>query len=327
MLSGQCRSLCVVSTIVVFLGLLMMVGRGQSSDRRLREVEVANHDGWPTPGHEAAPIPTRDNLVEQEQEFEYVIEGEKKKGMRRVVTLDIGGGEKMEFVRIPKGTFLMGAPDGESEALASEKPQRRVEVSRDFYLGKFEVAQAQYKAVTGADPSHFKGGQLPVENVSWEDATAFCLTLSGRTKQKIELPKEAQWEFACRAGTTTPFHFGSKLNGDLANCHGDAPYGTEVKGANRKKTVDVGSYPANPWGLHDMHGNVWEWCCDRYGPYDKLENLKDFFRLTNQTDNRRVLRGGSWDDFARNCRAASRDDDSPDRCYDFYGFRVCIRLD
>ncbi len=327
MTTHQCRSLCVVASVVVFLTVLVMVGRGQSSDRSSREAGVAHHDGLSALRHEAAPMLTKDTLTEKEQEFEYIIEEEKKKGKRWMVTLDIGGGEKMEFSRIPKGTFMMGAPDGEKDAEGHEKPQRRVEISQDFYLGKFEVTQAQYKAVTGADPSHFKGGRLPVENVSWEDATAFCLTLSGRTKRKIELPTEAQWEFACRAGTTTPFHFGSKLNGDLANCHGDAPYGTEVKGANKRKTVEVGSYPVNPWGLHDMHGNVWEWCRDRYRPYDKLENLKDFFQLANQPDIRRVLRGGSWDDFARNCRAASRDDDSPDRCYGFYGFRVCFRMD
>ncbi len=258
--------------------------------------------------------------------FDYVIEGVSKKGTRQVVTLDIGGGETMEFVRIPKGSFLMGAPDGEKEASSDEKPQRRVEISRDYYLGKYEVTQAQYKAVTGADPSKFKGGRLPVEMVSWDDATAFCSTLSSRVKRTVELPTEAEWEYACRAGTTTPFHFGSKLNGDLANHAGNFPYGTE-KGAYKQKTLEVGSYPANPWGLHDMHGNVWEWCRDYYGLYDKLESLKDPFQSTKQSNNRRVLRGGSWNVGAGNCRAAKRDNDTPDDRYYGSGFRVCFRLD
>ncbi len=267
-------------------------------------------------------------LREKSEPFDYVIEGVTKKGTRRVVTLDIGGGEKMEFVRIPKGTFMMGALAGEKDAGLNEKPQRRVEITREFYLGKFEVTQAQYKAVTGADPSEFKGGRLPVETVTWDDATSFCSTLSGRVKRKVELPTEAEWEYACRAGTTTPFHFGSKLNGDLANCDGNYPYGTEVKGAYKKTTVEVGSYPANPWGLHDMHGNVWEWCRDYYGPYDMIASLKDPFQSKKQSNGHRVLRGGCWDEVARNCRAANRVFFLPGfRGNSYFGFRVCFRLD
>ncbi len=258
---------------------------------------------------------------EKIEPFEYVFEGEKKQGTRRVLTLDIGGGETMEFVHIPKGTFLMGSPDGEMEAKADQKPQHRVEITQDFYLGKFEVTQAQYKAVKGADPSSSKGGRLPVENVSWDDAGGFCSTLSARVKRKVELPTEAEWEYACRAGTTTPFHFGSKLNGDLANCNGDEPYGTEVKGANKGKTVEVGSYPANPWGLHDMHGNVWEWCRDYYGPYDKVTSLIDPFQSTKQSSDYRIIRGGSWFGSARDCRSAGRRSLPPDNRRG-YGFRV-----
>ncbi len=274
----------------------------------------------------APPVPSVSPRGEVVQEFEYVIEGEKRKGSRSVLTLAIGGGETMEFVRIPKGPFLMGAPEGETVASPDEK-QHQVEITQEFYLGKYEVTQAQYKAVTGADPSHFKGNRLPVEMVSWEDATAFCSTLSGRVKRKVELPTEAEWEFACRAGTTTPFHFGSRLNGDLANCNGSTPYATVVKGANKRMTVEVGLYPANPWGLHDMHGNVWEWCRDYYGPYDKVEGLKDPFQSTKQAEDRRVLRGGSWRYSARLCRAAHRDKNTPDDRGVSYGFRVSLRLD
>ena len=264
-------------------------------------------------------------LSEREEAFDYVFEGQKLTGTRRVVALDVGRGEKMEFVRISKGTFLMGSP-GVENAKGDAKPQRRVEISGDFYLGKYEVTQAEYKAVTGADPSNFKGSRLAVENVSWDDATAFCSKMAGRVKRKIELPTEAEWEYACRAGTATPFHCGSNLNGDLANCEGSFPYGS-VKGAYKQKIMEVGSYPANPWGLHDMHGNVWEWCRDYYGPYDKIASLKDPFQSAKQSDDRRVLRGGSWSINARDCSSGYRNWSMPDHRDFNPGFRVCFRME
>lgn len=269
-----------------------------------------------------SPLP-----AESIQEFEYVIKGQRKTGKRKVVVLEIGGGQTMSFVRIEKGNFLMGAAPGEFLAEPDETPQRRVELSRDFYLGMYAVTQAQYRAVMGQSPSAFKGDLLPVESVSWEDAVAFCERLTDRTKQRMELPTEAQWEYACRAGTTTPFHFGLKLNGDLANQNGNQPYGTEETGPYKETTVEVGSYPANPWGLYDMHGNVWEWCRDYYGPYDKVVGLTDPFQATKQVDFRRVLRGGSWSNLAWLCRAAFRRFHAPDSRDDDAGFRVCLRLD
>jgi len=277
-----------------------------------------------TPAPKVDPIPSAKPeeakiLGERTEEFEYLIEGEKKKGSRRVVVLDIGGGEKIEFVRIPKGTFLMGSLD--------EKWQRQVEISRDFYLGKYEVTQDQYKAVTGQSPSHFKGDRLPVEQVSWVNAVKFCETVSERTKRKVHLPSEAQADYACRAGTTTPFHFGSKLNGDQANCNGTEPYGTDMKGVYKEKTVAVGSYPANPWGLHDMLGNVWEWCQDYYAPYDKLVGLKDPIQLDRELHAPPLFRGGSWINPANLCRAASRSWGTAEIGHPAVGFRVCLRLE
>ena len=213
----------------------------------------------------------------------------------------------MEFVRIKQGRFLMGAPDGEEESEPTEKPQRWVEIARDFYLGKFVVTQAQYRAVSGDSPSHFKGDLLPVENVSWDEAVRFCQTVSAWAKRTLVLPGEAEWEYACRAGTTTPFHFGSALNGDLANCDGNLPYGTAVKGGSKKTTVKVGSYPANPWGLYDMHGNVFEWCQDYYRSYDEMTKEATLILPDRQDEERRrILRGGAWDFGAGACRAAYR---------------------
>ncbi len=308
----------VTTAVVLALLLAFVLSRkgdpDHGKDATGREVAAATSKSEPTPGEVMEP-------------FEFVIDGVKKKETRWVLKLNIGGGEKMDFVRIDRGTFRMGAPDGENEALENEKPQRVVEFDRGFYLGKYEVTQAQYKAVTGKTPSNFKGDRLPVENVSWIDANEFCKILSDHTKRKAVLPSEAQWEYACRAGTNTPFHFGSKLNGDFANCDGNYPYGTDTTGDYKKTTMAVGSYPANSWGLHDMHGNVWEWCQDYYAPYDKIEHKRNPIQQILQAENRFVIRGGAWDNDARGCRASYRLKDSPDGLGNFLGFRVCLPLD
>jgi formylglycine-generating enzyme required for sulfatase activity len=248
--------------------------------------------------------------------FDYVIDGVKKPGKRRVLKLDIGNGVKMEFVRIEKGTFRMGASDGDTNACRDEKEPRKVELD-GFYIGKYEVTQEEYKAVTGKTPFNFMGGRLPVVYVSWNDADQFCKTLSERIERKVVLPSEAQWEYACRAGTKTPYHFGAKWNPDLANNNG-------------KGTVAVGSYLANPWGLHDMLGNVCEWCRDYYGPYDKVEVRRNPIQLDKQSDDSRVLRGGAVDDVAWDWRASCRNMGSPEGgsgLEEFVGFRVCLPLD
>jgi eukaryotic-like serine/threonine-protein kinase len=233
------------------------------------------------------PKPAEDDSGEKTVSFEYMIDGVEKQGTCRVLTLDIGGGQTMEFVRISKGKFTMGSPENEVERRNNEA-QKEVTIDKDFYLARYETTQAQYQSVMGENPSQFKGDRLPVETVSWEDAKKFCSALSKKLGRGVELPKEAEWEYAGRAGTTTPFHFGSQLNGDLANCNGNRPYGVVAKGRYLEKTADVGSYPANPWGLHDMHGNVWEWCEDKY----------------SNNNERRVLRGGAWIYDPEDCRVA-----------------------
>jgi formylglycine-generating enzyme required for sulfatase activity len=253
----------------------------------------------------------------------------------------------MVLVPIPAGTFRMGAPDGEDSAQQDERPQWKVEISKAFYLGKYEVTQEQYQKVMKTNPSYFSatgGGKnqvagmdtanFPVENVSWEDAVEFCGRLSELPAEKqagrrYELPTEAEWEYACRGGTSTPFHFGPRLNGIEANCDGRHPYGTGQKGPSLWRTAAVGSYTAkapHPWGLCDMHGNVWEWCQDWYDKsYYSFQYTKD-----PQGPNKgvgRVVRGGSWINAAWYCRAALRDRSAPAKRINAVGFRVRLRRD
>jgi formylglycine-generating enzyme required for sulfatase activity len=235
----------------------------------------------------------------------------------RVITNSLG----MKFALIPKGKFMMGSPPSEKERKMDEV-LREENISRDFYMGVHEVTQEQYEKLMGENPSGFKGPNLPVETVSWDDAVSFCRKLSelreeAKAGRKYRLPSEAEWEYACRAGTVTPFHFGGELNGTRANCEGKYPYGTNVKGPYLGKTNLVGSYPANPWGLHDMHGNVWEWCADLYG-----KNPAD--PQASRLGGDRLLKGGSWNSSAKDCRAARRLRLTPVNKSNNRGFRVLL---
>jgi formylglycine-generating enzyme required for sulfatase activity len=221
----------------------------------------------------------------------------------------------IEMVAIPGGRFWMGSPDGEEGRYDDESPQHEVSVP-DFFLGKFTVTQAQWRAVAqlpqinqslNADPSNFKGDNRPVERVSWDEAQEFCARLSQATGKAYRLPSEAQWEYACRAGSTTPFAFGATLNTDIANYDGNYTYGNGKKGVYREQTVDVGSFPPNAWGLYDMHGNVWEWCEDRW--HDNYNGAPtDGTAWTDKSTEYKLLRGGSWNNDPRNCRSAGRVD-------------------
>jgi formylglycine-generating enzyme required for sulfatase activity len=236
-------------------------------------------------------------------------------------TFDLGNGVNLEMVLIPAGTFMMGSPESEARRYSRET-QHQVTVSKPFYLGKYLVTQAQWQQVMGNNPSHFKGDKLlPVENVSWDDTQAFCLKLKEITQSPFGIPTEAQWEYACRAGTTTPFHFGSQLNGRQANCNGTVPYGTDTEGPNLEKTTPVGNYPANAWGLYDMHGNVWEWCSDWYGEHP-TGSVTD--PIGPATGSGRVRRGGGWRNDAVYCRSASRIWFVPSYRIINLGFRVAL---
>jgi uncharacterized protein (TIGR02996 family) len=234
-------------------------------------------------------------------------------------------GVDMTLAWIPPGTFLMGSPPEEPERYEDET-QHRVTLPQGFYLGIHAVTQAQWQAVMGNNPSHFKGKKRPVEHVSWDDSQAFCTKLSQKDGKRYGLPSEVEWEYACRAGTTTPFHFGETISTDQANYDGNYPYNKGVKGVYRKRTTLVGSFSPNAWGLFDMHGNVWEWCQDVYRPYEQMDT-KNILEMENIDESARVFRGGSWYDDARRCRAALRYRFAPgSRIYD-YGFRVAFRLD
>ena len=238
-------------------------------------------------------------------------------------TFDLHNGVNLEMVLIPAGTFMMGSQESEAGRY-SDETQHEVTISKPFYMGKYPVTQAQWQQVMGNNPSRFKGDKLlPVENVSWDDAQAFCLELKVTTQARFGIPTEAQWEYACRAGTTTPFHFGNELNGTQANCDGTAPYGTAMAGVWLEKPTPVGKYPGNAWGLHDMHGNVWEWCSDWYGEY-LTGSVTD--PTGPESGSNRVNRGGCWYFVAAFCRSAFRYRFEPSIRDNNLGFRLVLSL-
>jgi formylglycine-generating enzyme required for sulfatase activity len=185
-----------------------------------------------------------------------------------------------------------------------------------------DYGEEQHAAIIGKNPSRFSGAKRPVERVSWHDAVSFCAKISEKTGKNYRLPSEAEWEYACRAGTTTPFHFGETITTDLVNYNGNHTYGSAPKGQYRKQTTDVGSFPANQFGLYDMHGNVWEWCQDNW--HDNYNGApSDGSAWLNNNDNSyRLLRGGAWDYVSHNCRSASRSRYPPDYADGSFGFRV-----
>ena len=215
----------------------------------------------------------------------------------------------------------MGSPSSEVDR-SSDETQHQVTVS-DFHIGKYEVTQALWKAVMDNNPSNFKGDELPVEEVSWNDVQEFLQKLNAKTGKTYRLPTEAEWEYACRAGTTTPFNTGNNLTTSQANYDGNYPYNNNAEGEYRNKTMPVGSFPPNTWGLYDMHGNVWEWCSDWYGADYSNSNSPQTNPAGPSSGSFRVFHGGSWYSYAQYCRAAYRSSDAPGRRTDIIGFRLC----
>jgi formylglycine-generating enzyme required for sulfatase activity len=245
----------------------------------------------------------------------------------------------MKLVLIPPGKFVMGSPATEAEREAGED-QHEVAITRPFYLGAHTVTQGQFAKVMGKNPSFFQprnGGSPdhPAEQVRWAEAREFCTKLSALPEEKkagrtYRLPSEAEWEYACRAGTTTPFNVGDTLSSRQANFNGNFPYGGAEKGPFLRRTAKVGSYPPNAWGLYDMHGNVYEWCNDWYDPgyYKKSpkENPKGPEKGVVPTGFRSyffvVVRGGCWLDEGRACRSGRRFRLQQSEPYRWTGFRV-----
>ena len=215
---------------------------------------------------------------------------------------DLGNGIKLEMVEIPAGRFLMGAVPNEANASSAEYPQHSVNIP-SFFMSKYQITQSQYKQVMGTNPSIFKGDLLlPVEHVNWEEAKAFCAKLG----HPYRLPSEAEWEYACRAGSIKPFYFGDTISPSMVNYNGDLPYAGASKGERRAKTTRVGSFAANRFGLFDMHGNVWEWCEDDWqNNYNGVPVDGSAWKTSGNTEFH-VLRGGSWHYDAYHCRSASR---------------------
>jgi formylglycine-generating enzyme required for sulfatase activity len=231
----------------------------------------------------------------------------KSSGQAKQFLEDLGGGVHMPMVSIPAGTFMMGAPPLEDGSSDAQRPQHRVSV-RSFYMGKSPVTQAQYAAVMSGNPAYFQGGDRPVETVSWHDAVEFCQKLSELTDRHYRLPSEAEWEYACRAGTNTPFYFGDSI--DLA-----------VANYRSQETTVVGSFPANAYGLDDMHGNILEWCADNYhGNY--IDAPTDGSAWSNDANPTYILRGGSWYSKPSYCRSAARIYYQPNHRCSYFGFRV-----
>ena len=242
-----------------------------------------------------------------------------------------------EMITLPVGSFLMGAPETETDSEDDERPQREVTVLGPIAIGRCALTFAQWDGAmaTGFSPASsatrmndrgWGRGDRPVINVSWEDAQAYCAWLNERLglwRGTYRLPSEAEWEYACRAGTETPFSFGETISPAQANYDGNHAYGRGQQGEYRRQTVTVGSLPANCWGLHEMHGNVWEWCEDAYGPYP--DRPTDTAPLSHAKKSAHILRGGSWPVDPKYLRSASRYRYTPGRRF-FIGFRLARTL-
>ena len=314
------------------VGSLLSEVKAQAVEGLYEKAQAYDRDGQPS-----AAIFTLDELLafkpgdEPAQELR-----------RRVLSYRVTNSIGMELVFIPPGEFLMGSPAGESDRDEDER-RRSVKLASGFYMAATEVTQSQWVAVMGRNPSQSKGDNLPVEQVSWDEAVEFCSALSRKEERVYRLPTEAEWEYACRAGTVTPFSFGDTISTDQANFDGESVYGSGGKGVFRNQTVSVASFPPNAWELYDMHGNVWEWCLDeitgvsptamqlRSTPAATAEQRagRDATTVTQQTPSEpappaHVLRSGSWRSRPGHCRCANRVVDTEDSRLSNVGFRVVL---
>jgi formylglycine-generating enzyme required for sulfatase activity len=269
---------------------------------------------------ETIQVDERGEIIQREQVRAFAF--------REPLASDIG----LEMVAIPSGKFMMGSPESEHDRFPNESPQHEVTV-QPFFIGKYPITQAQWRVIANMpqierelkpDPSNLKGDNFPVENISWEAAVEFCQRLSRETKRDYRLPTESEWEYACRAGTTTPFYFGKTITGKLANYDSSETYLQERKVRSKRKTTSVGDYSPNSFGLYDLHGNVWEWCLDHW--HDNYENAPSDGIVWLSNHNSRLLRGGSLVRFPHYCRSATRYYDTPDHSDYGISFRVVCEI-
>jgi formylglycine-generating enzyme required for sulfatase activity len=293
--------------------------------------------GWSTSSHVA-----QDYLLPQEFELESALimragngwEVQRQPLLVQGALIELGGGVSLPLVRIPAGEFVMGSPADEPLRSVDEGPQHQVQLG-EFWMGQSPITQAQWRAVMARNPSRFQdqpdSDQRPVEMVIWYHAMEFCRRLSERSGRRFTLPSEAQWEYACRAGNTTPFSFGETITTKLGNYYGTYTYANGPKGEYRMQTTPVGIFPSNAWGLQDMHGNVREWCLDQWrdsyagAPADGSAWIVSEDETSGAS---RLLRGGSWSTYPWYCRSAFRGHFQPDDASNDVGFRVaCIPQD
>ena len=228
----------------------------------------------------------------------------------------------MTFTRIPAGSFIMGSPEDEP-LRANDETQHQVTISKDFFMQTTEVTQGQWNVIMGSNPSNFYscGDNCPVENVSWNDIQVFIKKMNTRNEGTYRLPTEAEWEYSARAGTQTPFSFGLCLTSNQANFDGNHPFSECPKSDFRGTTIPVASFDPNAWGIYDMHGNVTEWCNDRYGQFYS-DSVTDPIGPT--TGSTHVVRGGRWQGGAYLCRSARRAKVTPDYLHIDLGFRLVL---
>jgi eukaryotic-like serine/threonine-protein kinase len=277
----------------------------------VQKVEIVKKPGWLGIGEK------EERQVKTVQEWQIT----KIAGKAERFTEDLGNAVKLEMVHVLGGSFTMGSEENDDE-----KP-RHVVMVPSFYMGRFQITQEQYLQIMGINPSNWQDAKLPVEKVSWEDAQVFCQKLSAKAGKKYRLPSETEWEYACRAGTDTPFYFGETINTELANYNGNYTYKSGVKGVYRSKTTPVGSFPANGFGLHDMHGNLWEWCEDKWHKNYQGAPTNGSAWIDGNDNDYRLLRGGSWYNYLNSCCSASRYGWSVDFRDYHIGFRIICAQD
>ena len=305
-----------------------------ATDEIIETIRRQSPKSNPTPTAVAAPSPMQADTPTPTNKSP----NEKPSGKIRKNSIGI------ELVYVPPGDFMMGSSaeeiaeavsyrkkyssDAKPEDFANENPRHKVTVKEGFWIGRFEVTQAQWQAVMGSNPSKHTecGVNCPVERVSWDDIQIFLKKLNAKDSQfEYRLPGEAEWEYAARAGTATVFHLGASLNSSQANFDGNYPYAS-TKNQYLEKTKTVGSYQPNAFGLYDMHGNVWEWCQDIYNGNFRDLPTDGSASLDVMSSNARVLRGGAWNVSGDDLRSANRSSYAPTARSDSFGFRLAARV-